>query len=116
MGAVLAFPDDVVFGNEFIDVRCESGALITRVRRRPGTLPDDRAPSTEHMCKRCRRLLSRLVEGELLVLHYVNPSSARVVETRAIRGPIAGSRALNRGGRLVSREVFLRAIENSPRE
>lgn len=105
-------------GVEVIEVRCETGALATRVRRRIGAeaLDGERA-LTEHWCRKCRDVIlrtpayHRLERSEVAVYHYVDPVEARVVETRAILYPRSGSQDLNHGGRQVPRATFEAALK-----
>lgn len=106
----------VAVGVEVIVVRCESGAMVTRVKRPVSGNGADGGAVTEHPCNRCRDNLLRsgpyhkLQRRDVLVLHYVDPTQARVIETRAILHPEPGSRELNHGGRQVPREVLQRAL------
>ena len=103
---------------ELVEVRCETGAFVTRVKRRAGLAPVDGTHSvTEHPCRKCQAMLlqtpayHRMERQDVLVLHYVDPVEARVVETRAILYPRPGSKELNRGGRLVPRDTFQAALD-----
>lgn len=102
---------------EWVDVRCPSGALVTRIKRRPGTYPDGSLgePLSEHQCEKCRHRLivsafPRAGREDVVVLHYVSAQTARIVETRAIMNPVKGAAGPNRGGQLIPTGVFDDAI------
>lgn len=104
---------------EWVDVRCPTGALITRIKRRPGAYPDGSLgePLSEHQCAKCRdRFAKAGIPGagreEVIVLHYVSAQTARIVETRAIMNPVNGAPGPNRGGTLIPTGVFENAISN----
>ena len=103
---------------EVVEVRCETDAFVTRVKRQAGLdASGGHHPVTEHPCRKCQAMLlrtpayHRMEKQDVLVLHYVDPVDARVVETRAILLPRAGSKELNRGGRLVPRDTFQQALK-----
>lgn len=102
---------------EWVDVRCPSGALVTRIKRRPGAYPDSSPgePLSEHPCAKCRDLLIETAfknspRSAIVVLHYVSAETARIVETRAIMNPQKGAAGPNRGGSLIPTGVFDDAI------
>lgn len=107
-------------GFKIVTVRCEGGAVVTRVRTpvEADESGDEAYPLTEHMCHKCRNVMLRTVfhdleRSELLVLHWVDPAKASVVETRVIIRPRSDDWGLNRGGRLVPAERYKAALAAS---
>jgi len=67
----------------------------------------------------CKRLLYRyeptLKQRGLLVLHYVDPAAAEIVETRVILEPETGSRDLSRSGIRLDNGILSQAVADFSR-
>lgn len=105
-------------GIEVVVVRCETDSFVCRVRRHAGSEGSTgQVACSEHPCRKCREMLlrtpafHRMQREDVAVYHFVSPVEARVVETRAILYPRAGSKDLNHGGRQVPRETFEAALK-----
>ena len=108
----------------------EAGSLLpagelARLRETADSMPPDwqallaayealRRTRVEIGSTRCKRLLYRyqptLKRRGLLVLHYVDPASADIVDTRIILDPETGSRDLSRSGVRLDNGILSAAV------